>query len=266
MNTEEFQSDVPAGRESESLSELTHDGKVDLEKMPTRLERLGYQSSNIPKAARYFDKAESWAKTVMCPVCGTNMVMLKGRKTAYGDNITYQCQAQTAPGKYCLVVMSLTVGNNYFMRPGDFETCDMGWERIASQTFQLNDDDELLQSSVQEEFERPKATPTNPWDRNVQSKVIWEEFWKAIMEKGMITDRELMEAVQDARPGDRKGKPLFKLRREIETLPRWMSKRTGYVVKQRGPVLTVVGKAPGDYNSFPFSEESYRKQHGMEHI
>lgn len=251
--------DIPAGSETRELSELEHGKEIDLEKLPTRKERLGYES--VERVSRYYKSAKKWAREVMCPVCGGHMEMLKGRKGRYGENLTFQCKAQTAPGEYCLCVIVLTVGNNMLMRPGDFESCDFDWKAVAGETIAVNDGDNILQSRVEEGFKMPSEAPPNPWSRQVQARVIWEVFWRIALETGgRVPIERLMSEVQEVRPKDKSGRPLFKLRREMSTLTRWMSDRTGFVVKARGEEFYVVGKANGSYDMYPFSEEKYREK------
>lgn len=260
----EFDDDIPAGSETRTLSSVDHGKKVDLKKLPTRLERFGY--SDVPQVARYYRTANRWAKSVMCPVCGSPMTMLRGRKGRYGENITYQCHAQTSPGKYCLCVITLTVGNNYWMRPGDFETCDFDWQDIANQTVQIRDGDHVEDTSVEGPFRLPEKAPPCPWVREVLNKAIWDVFWEDILTDGKVYADTLIRKVQEKRPQNTTGKPLFKLNQEVSTLTQWMTDRTGLVVRERNNVFTVIGKTKGKSDLAPWNDQEYRREFGLEGV
>lgn len=255
--------EVPAGEEDRVAGTVEHHKEIDLDRIHTRKERLGYGPSE--KVSRFMKEARSWAKNVLCPVCNTQMIMLKGRRGRYGDIVTYQCWANTEPGKTCLAVVTVSLGSNYLMRPGDFEASDIDWESIAQETVPVEEGDVIKQSmDAVEDITLPSETPPSPWNRKVMSRSIWECFWRLAFEKeGQILRSELEGEIYKERPGDKEGKAAFRLRRELDNLPNWMTNRTGFLVKQRGEVYMILGKVTGRLDLFPYSNKEYRQRNGL---
>lgn len=255
--------DLPVGSEGLTAGEVTHSGEVDLEKLPTRKERLGYGPQ--PGVSPFLKEADFWAQYVLCPVCNSQMTLLKGRKGRYGDSLTYQCHNETRPGRYCLVVMSLTVGTKHLMRPGDFEACDVSWEDIANETVEIREGDVVKQASHSDGTPLPKSAPPPPWKRQVVGRVVWDVFWEMALEnEGVVEVDSLRTESLKRRPDDTTEKARNRLNQFIYDLPTFMTKSTGFLVRQTGGELRVVSKVQGDPSMSPYSDINYRKQNGME--
>lgn len=263
VQSEKSVEDIPTGGETLRAKPARASGKFDPDTIPTRRGRLGYEESqDLPVRL----SLPNWAKDVLCPVCGSVMVLVKGRQGLYGDNLTFQCHARTRKGGHCLTVSQITSGkSSWMMRPGDFEACDYDWEEVIEETLYLEDGAESIRSSIEEDFEVPQKEPQCPWSKMVRSRVIWEEFWRLAREgEGVVSPAELQDSIVARRPQDGSGKNKFILSRELELLDKWMTARTGYLVKRIRGQFAVVGKTAGDLRLEPYSDEDYRKEHGME--
>jgi hypothetical protein len=241
----------------------TRTDEIEVSKYATRRERMGY--SWIPTAEDRKRRVPLWAREAQCPLCGAIMTPLKSKRdTKFGENITYQCHRVNEIREPCLTVVSITTGVYYLMQPGDFTSSDWNWREVSSETLAVIPGVKVSDVSPTEEFVRPETKPLNPWTKGkTQSKVIWNCFWDTILEDGECGVQELRDKVIAQRSQDKAGKFRSKLERDIDGLPSWMHRRTGYVVKQYGNVFRVVGKSKGDITSFPYSEKAYREEHGM---
>lgn len=255
--------DLPLGAEVRQAGPVEHSGEIDLNEIPTRKERLGYGKQS--KSSDYSKEVESWGEYVLCPVCGSQMTLLKGRKGRYGESLVYQCHTEVKRGQYCLAVMTLTVGSRYYMRPGDFEACDVGWEGVASETVEVREGDVIKQAAFTKDFELPETPPPAPWSREVQGKVVWDNFWEiALKNNGVVSTLQLIDIVKEKKPEDRAGKGLSRLESTIKNFPTFVTKSTGYLVRTVGSEFHILGKVEGDTDMYPYSDPEYRKLHQLE--
>lgn len=238
--------------------------EIDVALIPTRRERMGY--AWIPTAEDRKTKVPQWAREVQCPKCGAIMVPLNSKNnTKFGENITYQCHATDNYRVPCLTVVQVMDGVYHFMRPGDFSKSDCNWQDVAPGTIGMIPGTKVANAKPVEQFVKVPFIPPNPWTKGkTQSKVIWEQFWKTIVEEDECGYQELIEKVQAVRPQDARGKFYRKLIRDIDTIPSWMFRRTGFVIKQYGKVFRVIGRDKGDITRYPYSNAEYRKQAGMD--
>lgn len=236
-----------------------------IDEVPTRRERMGYSWVPTAEDRKRQKSVPKWAREVQCPKCGAIMTPLKSKfDTKFGENVTYQCHRLNEYREMCLTLVQLTTGVYYMMRPGDFVKSDWDWRKVAPETVPMIPGMRPVEMNPETDFVKPVEVPPNPWDKSVQGKVIWDIFWALIMETGECGYDELKQKVVEKRPQDgRPGKFRNKLDRELDSLPSWMQRRTGYVVKQFGRVYRVVGKSRGDFSAYPFSQADYRKVHGF---
>lgn len=259
--------DVPDGFFS-SLK-VRDDVELDASKIPTRRERLGYSWIPTSEDRRRARSVPKWARDVICPKCGAIMVPLKSKaNTKFGENILYQCHYMNQNREMCLTVVSIQTGVYHMMRAGDFTRSDWDWKSLSMEMPVVIPGVKVkTEESVHEPEAMPEKMPPNPWTKGrTRSKVIWEKFWEiALRDNGEVGVDELVEEVQKIRPQDKKD---YSYKRKLEdsvwTIPSWMTRRTGYTIKNFGRVLRVKGKSRGDFSMYPFSEQSYRKEFGFE--
>lgn len=214
--------------------------EIDLESTPTRMERLGHGPQ--PKTSPFLKESDEWVKSVLCPVCDAPMILLKGRRGKHGVYLTYQCQAEERLGRYCLAVMTLTVGGSYLMRPGDFDVSDVGWEDVAEEAVRVDEGDKVKGALKSiESVSMPEEPPEPPWKRNVLRRVVWIEFWDMAIDSGPKVDvSSLVENLTKENgtiPGGDK-----RLNKVLEDLPDWMTELSGFKVMRRDGHLMIVGR------------------------
>lgn len=236
---------------------------IDPEQEPTRREKEG--GGPQPKNSPFLKEADDWMKAVQCPLCGSPMALLKGRRGRYGANITYQCHTETKPRSYCLTVMTVTVGGNRFMRPGDFDVSDIGWEDVAEEAIEVEDGDIIKGvPRIGSDF-LPHEAPPTIWVRNVRRKVIWDSFWDlALDNQGVVCVDKLVPLVLWVRKKDADGDNYDRLMETIYDIPNWMTKRTGYLIIRKENTLQVIGQGGGSESLYPYSQEDYRQAFGLE--
>lgn len=239
-------------------------GKViDPDQEPTRKERGGYGPQ--PRTSPFLKEAEGWMKAVQCPVCGSPMTLLKGRKGRYGTNITYQCHTETKPRSYCLAIMAVTVGGNRFMRPGDFDVSDIGWEDAAEESIEVEEGDTIKGVPRIGESFLPEEIPPTIWVRNVRSKVVWDSFWSlALSNEGAVDVDDLIPMALEVRKKDTQGDNYDRLLEVINDIPEWITKRTGFLISRKENILQVIGQGGGSMSLYPYSDHGYRKKFGLE--
>ncbi|WP_267716736.1 hypothetical protein [Streptomyces sp. CoH17] len=254
--------------------EVREDLEVALADYATRRERLGYKWQ--PTAEDRKARVPKWAREVQCPKCGNIMIPLKAKRNGkpkdanelnhpkFGETITYQCHATDEFRRPCLAVVVLTTSVGYLMRPADFTPSDWNWMEVAPQTVPMIPGAKVKEIKATVQTVVPEIVPTNPWDKKgAMSYQLWKNFWEiAMRDDGEVGYDELKEAVQKARPQD-KTKYLARLKSELDSLPSWMQKRSGYTVKLFGNAYRVVGISKGHLDWFPYSDPEYRKAHGM---
>jgi len=238
--------------------------EFDLNSLPTRREKMGYEWIPTEEDRKRSKSVPSWAKEVQCPKCGAIMVPLKSKdNTRFGENVTYQCHRVDEFQNMCLVVLTVMTGVYYCMRPGDFTKSDWDWENVAFQTVPVIPGAKVADISAKEDFQQPKSMNWCPWTKNTQNKVIWDSFWEIILRDGECGCDELRDRVLEIRPKDKNGSYRSKLDRELKTLPLQLQRRSGFVIKAYGGVFRIVGKAKGDPELHPYSDEAYRKEYGF---
>ena len=245
--------------EDELIDGLAAPREINLDELPTRRELMGYKLN--PTHADVRRRVPDWAKHVICPVCGYTTVPLKTRPTKWGECITYQCHREVTPRVYCLAVVQVTVGSPFWLRAGDFISSDYDWKEVAEETTLVLPGDRVVQSQVTQDFELPERKPPNPWERRgVQSHVVWDVLWESLVSDGCIEIAELVERVQKRRPKDKSYPGLRKLMSSVDYIPSWVTKRSGFVIKEIDRTFYVKGKTQGDVTKAPYSSELYRKE------
>lgn len=236
---------------------------IDSEQEPTKKEREG--GGPQPKKSPFLKEADSWMKTVQCPLCGSPMTLLKGRAGRYGTNITYQCHTEVKTRSYCLTVMTVTVGGNRFMRPGDFDVSDIGWEDVAEEAIEVEDGDTIKGvPRIGADF-LPQEAPPTIWVRNVRRKAIWDSFWSlALSNSGVVDVDDLVPMVLEVRKTDINGDNHERLLESIDEIPDWITKRTGYLITRKENILQVIGQGGGSTSLYPYSQKEYREKFGLE--
>jgi hypothetical protein len=228
---------------------------------PTRTERI-FNAEPITEEDLK-KEASPHRREISCPKCSSTMTMIKvsNRKDDY-ETTTYQCHGAKAGGKLCLLVMSLTDSVPFYMRPGDFDKGDAGWQAGHTQTVPQKDAEALVKAKVV----APKAAfagvahrPIYPGNKSTLNKVIWDLFWDDIMKDGKCKKLSL-----EARTVVAKGQNS-KTDAALKSVTQWITERTGYAIKLQDDHYVISGKTVGGKGAAgqPFSDESYRKLHGF---
>jgi hypothetical protein len=211
------------------------------------------------------DKASATRHDVQCTTCGGLLTLIKvsKRKGDY-ETTTYQCH-NVKHGKMCLEVHTVTDSVPFYMRPGDFDSGDAGWQAAAPETVPAADLEGLATTEVfkpKPVFSGVPAKPEYPGTRATVNKIIWEFFWTSIMTKGKV-DRDKMEKF--VRQTATVSKP--KIEAALSTVMTWIPERTGYEIKLVGGFYEVARKnarlGGKGLIGEPFSTPEYKKVHGF---
>ena len=189
----------------------------------------------------------AWARDTLCPIDGAVMMPLKAKAdTQWGESITWQCRA-------CRAVVTVNTSSPSIMSPGDFSSSMFNWKEVSLSSEPFTDD--KIEKS---DFTGVPEIPPRPWSRNTNNSVLWDIFWQLHSSSSNCTPEDLLQGAI-AIKGDSP-----KLRELVKTLPEWMAEKTGYAVKLRSGVFSVVGKTAGNLNEAPYSDVEYRRKHGFE--
>lgn len=236
---------------------------VDFNNHPTRLEKQG--EGKQPSTSPFLREADRWMKDVSCPVCGSPMTLLKGRRGRFGSNITYQCHTEVGRGKYCLTVTTVTVGFSRLMRPGDFDPSIIGWEEVAEEAVEIAEGDKILGVPRRGEDFAPEHLPPSPWVQNTLRNAVWRCFWEIALEQGgEVLEPDLSERVKYLRGKEKSDQEKDKLQKVIGDIPTWITKMSNYEILRSGNLFKVIGQGGGSISQYPYSDPEYRKKHRME--
>jgi len=225
--------------------------------VPTRRERNGVAAGD--QKVKWPDPVPTWLQFVECPRCGGTLTPLKAKAPdGWGEVITYQCHNLIDDkGSYCLVVLTITDGVRYFMRPGDFTSSDFDWTSVAPETIPAPSTVVDPEKKERQPF-KPEHRPPS-WDRNTLMKPIYDLFWEKIMEVGRVDAADLSDYATKMKPET----PKDKILEAVRTLPTWMKAKTGYEIRSAHSMYEVAGKSVGSTYEWPYSLASYRDQHGF---
>ncbi len=186
-----------------------------------------------------------WARDVQCPKCQAIMMPKKAKPDKqWGETLTWQCHS-------CLSVVTLTETVRNIIMPGTFDSSFYDWREIAN----VSPPVDLVEIPKVPVFTGVVGTPPSPWKTAVLSKVVWDQFWYNY-KKGITRD-QLVDLVVA------KGKPYnAKLRELVDSIPQWITARTGFVVKinKVSGNFDIIGKTTGNPNLFPYSDAAYRRK------
>lgn len=243
---------------AERLVPLTVPRVTFSQNVPSRRERLGVSGSDLK--VKWPDPLPNWLQFVDCPRCGGAMTPLKAKAPdSWGEVITYQCHNLVDDSNtFCLVVLTITDGVRYFMRPGDFTSSDFDWTKVAPDTIPAR----ASTTDPDKQGHKPFVPEHRPpsWDRNTLMKPIYDAFWDEIMVSGRVEASDLSDHASKMKPDT----PKDKILEAIRTLPSWMKAKTGYVVKSSHSGFEVLGRGEGSTYEWPFSDVEYRKLHNFQ--
>lgn len=190
--------------------------------------------------------APVWAQAMVCPKCSGIMAMMKRRldTSDHGENIGYHCPN-------CFLWMQVTEAVHFNLVP-TLDQSRIGWQGLDRAEAPTK---AAVAVQAVKAFVTVPAKPASPVQSNVVWKVLWEHFWDSIMDGKDLTPADLIAYAAKAK-GD-----TPRLRELVKTLPVWMAKHTGYVVKLKEGKYTVAGKTAGSLDLAPFSDANYRKVH-----
>lgn len=236
---------------------------VDFKNDPTLREKRG--EGKQPADSPFLKEADSWMKSVLCPVCGSPMTLLKGRRGRFGSNITYQCHTEAKRGSYCLTVTTVTVGFSRLMRPGDFDPSDIGWEEVAEKSVEIKEGDKIVGVPRRGEDFVPEHFPPSPWVQNTRRNAIWRSFWELALEnKGEVFIPDLVAGVKYIRGKEKYDSEKEKIQEIIHDIPGWITKMTNYEILLKEDRLKILGHGGGSKKQYPYSDPEYREEHGMD--
>ncbi len=239
----------------------------------TRIERLFGKAG--PTAAEL--KATSKFEDVVCPQCHGLMTLIKApsaksQKQEKGERVpfnttTWQCHNPwKSVSGLCLTVTTVTDSVGYLMRPGDYDTGDIGWQAGVKDTIPEKDAQSLKPvvkkavASKRTVFDGVKIKPEYPGSSMTVNKIAWDEFWNQILTNGKA-DKAKLEAYVKATA---RTNPV-KVNKSLNTLRTWITERTGYAIKLDAGFYTVTGRTKGGKGptALPYSDLAYQREHGF---
>ena len=197
------------------------------------------------------------------------MTPVKIYKSAYGYSVNFQCHHAEKDGRLCLIIASIhesTAGSKAYLRPGDILDFE-SWEKALEHVDELNNK-VAIADPYQTEIKEITFThqPPNPYSKpNSLSYMVWDIFWKHIVEKGSCNFRDMEKEITDQKS------LTSKERRQLhdwtfgETpITDWITRYSGFVIRLSNETWRVISRTQGQESRFPWSDEDYRIQFGFE--